>query len=116
MRGWRFAVVLAVGLASSVVSAQTDEENQTALTEIPMESIGRAVVKVPPEYGRLATVAVSSDVHYLYFQDQEGTVRIVAVGQRSAGQRARSPLQLLVPQVHVIERGHAQTQGSAEPQ
>ena len=52
-------------------------------------------------------VAVSSEVHHLYFEDHRGTIRVVLVGFSGAGLRARQPIQLLSPQVRVIERGPA---------
>jgi hypothetical protein len=99
----RWLVGLAVGLALGT-SAQAEEE-VGALSEVAMGTIGRGVFKVPHEYGHLVSVAVSSEVHYLYFEDEAGTIRVVPLGQRGAVQRARAPVHLLSPIVYVIERG-----------
>ncbi len=74
------------------------------LTEVALTAASGATFKIPAEYGRLVNVVVSSDVHYLYFEDDEGTVHIVLLGPRGAAQRSRSAPQLLSPEVFRIER------------
>ena len=60
---------------------------------------------LPAAYGRLVSVAIRAEVHHLYFEGTDGTVRIVLIGPRGSIQRARSELQLLSSEVHVITRG-----------
>jgi hypothetical protein len=94
-----------VGLLGLVVaSAVQGEEPAESLHETPIETLGRAAFTVPPGYGRLAEVVVESEVHYLYFEDQLGTVRVVLVGPRGAAPRARTPLLLLSPDAYVVKR------------
>jgi hypothetical protein len=96
---------LTLGLLGSPAQGADAPEEELVLTESTMGTFGRTQFKVPETFGRLVNVVVSSDVHYLYFEDPAGTIRIVPVGQRGAAQRARSQLQLLSENVHVIERG-----------
>jgi hypothetical protein len=94
-----------LGLMVGTAAYGEEQPQESTLTEHPMGTLGRTQVKVPPSYGHLMSVAVSSDIHYLYFQDDAGTIRIVPVGQRGAAQRSRAPVQLLSTDVFVIERG-----------
>ncbi len=97
---------LTLGLLVGATAQGADQaEEELVLTEVTMGTFGRTAFKVPESFGRLVNVVVSSDVHYLYFEDPAGTIRIVPVGQRGAAQRARSQLQLLSQDVFVIERG-----------
>ena len=102
--GLTLGLTLGVLLGATAQGADTPEE-QLVLTEMPMGTFGRTPFTVPETFGRLVNVVVSSDVHYLYFEDPLGTIRIVPVGQRGAAQRARAQLQLLSENVFVIERG-----------
>lgn len=88
-----------------VASAARGAEQVEKLQEVSMESIGRAAFQVPEGYGRLANVVVNDEVHYLYFEDQAGAIRVVLIGPRGAAPRARNALTLLVPEVHLIKRG-----------
>lgn len=100
-------VLLGVLLGLAVGAAAHGEEapQESVLSEATMGTFGRTTFKVPESYGRLVQVAVSSDIHYLYFEDEAGAIRIVPVGQRGAVQRSRAPIQLLSTSVVVIERG-----------
>jgi hypothetical protein len=101
----RLMLGVMLGLLLGSVAHGEEDPLETVLTENPMGTLSRTHFKVPPSYGPLMDVAVSSDVHYLYFQDEFGTIRIVPVGQRAAAQRSRAPIQLLSTDVFVIERG-----------
>ena len=103
MRRVLLGVLLGFLLGSTASGEETPPES--VLTEVTMGTFGRTAFKVPEEYGRLIQVAVSADIHYLYFEDGAGTIRIVPIGQRGAAQRSRSPVQLLSSSVFVIERG-----------
>lgn len=109
-------VLLGILLGVLLGSAASGEEGleESVLTEVTMGTFGRTAFKVPEEYGRLAQVAVSSDIHYLYFEDGAGTIRIVPLGQRGAVQRSRAPIQLLSSGVFVIERGGKSLPASPE--
>lgn len=100
MNRWIWAGVLGLVVASTVQGQEPAE----SLHEKAMETLGRATFAVPPNYGRLAGVVVNSEVHYLYFEDQLGTIRVMLVGPRGAASRARTPLILLSPDVHVVKR------------
>lgn len=95
---------LALGL---VVGAAAHGEPQSAdrLKDVPVTTSNNAAFKLPSDYGRLVSVAVRAEVHHLYFEGEDGTVRIVLIGPRGAIQRARNELQLLTPEVYVIKRG-----------
>ena len=97
-------VVLGLILGLMAGSTVHGQEEMTVLKEAGMETIGRALFEVPKRYGQLVSVAVSSEIHHLYFQDGAGKIRIILVGHRGAVQHARSPIQLLTPDVYVLER------------
>ena len=103
------AGVMLGALAVSAAHAQDEhgEEDERAvkIEELMVGPVGGGTFAVPPSYGRLVNVVVSSDIHYLYFEDGTGTIRVLQIGVRSASQRARSPLQLLTPNIMVLERG-----------
>ena len=103
MRRWVLGLLLGI-IVSSIAEGQ-DDARQEKLTDLPMETVGRSLFQVPASYGQLVNVVVSSDVHYLYFEDQDGTIRVVTVGLGSASSKARRPLQLLSPDVRLIKRG-----------
>ena len=103
MRRVLLGVLLGLVVGATVHGEEVPQES--VLNEMTMGTFGRTTFKVPESFGRLVQVAVSSDIHYLYFQDDAGTIRIVPVGQRGAGQHSRAPIQLLSTSVFVIERG-----------
>jgi len=94
-----------LGLLLGATAQGEEAPRENVLTEMTMGTFGRTTFKVPESYGMLVQVAVSSDIHYLYFENGAGTIRIVPIGQRGAVQRSRAPLQLLSSDVFVIERG-----------
>jgi hypothetical protein len=99
---------LALGLVSGLLLASTahsQEPRIQRLEEAEVGTISGTTFAVPAGYGRLVNVVVDSEVHHLYFEDADGTIRVVLVGNRGAAARARNPLQLLTSTVHVIERG-----------
>lgn len=103
MKRW----VLGVACGLALASAAQGEEPATQLTEAPLETIGRAVFNLPTAYGRLVDVVESSEIHHLYFEDNQGVIRVVLIGPRGAAGRARNALQLLSSDVYVIKRGQA---------
>ena len=103
MRRVLLGILLGLLLGATAHGEEAPEES--VLTEMTMGTFGRTAFQVPESYGVLVQVAVSSDVHYLYFEDAAGTIRIVPVGQRGAAQRSRAPIQLLSSEVFVIKRG-----------
>jgi len=103
MKRWLLGLGFGVMLASTAQGQGLDEKAQ--LTHVTVETFGRTAFKLPKEYGRLVNVVVSSEVHYLYFEDGAGEIRVVLIGPRGAVPRARAPLQLLSPDVYLIKRG-----------
>lgn len=98
---------LLVGLVLGMVAASTAQGQEAAgrLTEVPFETlVNREAFKLPQRYGRLASVVVSSDVHYLYFEDEAGTIRVILIGPRGAAARSRSQIGLLSPNVYLMKR------------
>jgi len=90
--------------AGSLVWAQPPA-SPSALTETIVEAATGEALSIPPSYGRLVSVVVSSsEVHHLYFQDERGTIRVVLIGPRGALPRARQALQLLSTSVFTLER------------
>ena len=94
-----------LGLAVGATAHSEEPPQESVLSEVTMGTFGRTTFKVPESFGKLVQVAISADIHYLYFDDAAGTIRIVPVGQRGASQRSRAPIQLLSASVFVIERG-----------
>ncbi len=97
-------VVLGLILGLMMGATVHGQERVALLKEVGMETIGSSLFEVPKRYGRLVNVAVSSDIHHLYFQDGSGRIRIVLLGRRGAVQHARAPIQLLTNDVYVLER------------
>ena len=111
MRGWQIAWVIGILFGWTVQGAA---QTVRLLKEIPMEEFrsqdtGHFIseVTIPKVYGHLVSVTVSSGVHYLYFEDEKGTIRIVLVGPSSKAQDAQSTdvLNLLSRDVYSIDRG-----------
>ena len=101
----RLLVGLVAGLALSVAAHGEETEIATLkLNESTVQNIRGNRFQIPQSYGRLVSVVNSSDIHYLYFEDSQGQIRVVQIGLRGAVQRSRNPLQLLTPDVHLIER------------
>ena len=100
--GWLVCVVAVWSLG---VSARAEEA--VRLSDEPVETIDHKLLTVPRDYGRLVNIVISNDVHYLYFEDEAGTIRIVLVGPRGALPRARTPFLLLSPDAKVIKRSSA---------
>lgn len=108
----RFVMGMVAG-GMMVVGAAAYGQDESAsgervrLQEVDVSAGGRAMFTVPSAYGRLVDVAVNAEVHYLYFEDPQGVIRMVLVGPRGAAPRSRLDLQLLSPQVYVVERAAA---------
>ena len=103
MRRVLLGLVCGIALASTAHGAEQPEV--TRLTEAAMETTGHHPFTLPSRYGRLVNVVVSSDVHYLYFEDPAGTIRVVLIGSPGAVSRSRRQLELLSPDVSLIKRG-----------
>ena len=103
MRRVLLGLVCGIALASAAHGAEPPATIR--LTEVTMESGGHHPFMIPSQYGRLVNVVASADVHYLYFEDSAGTIRVVLIGQPGAISHARQPLQLLSPVVTFIKRG-----------
>ena len=103
MRRMLMGVLLGLVLGATVHGEEPKEELK--LTESAVGNIRGNPFKIPTSYGRLVSVVANSEVHYLYFEDGAGNLRVVLVGQRGAVQRSRNPLQLLTSEVQLIERG-----------
>ncbi|MBI4343062.1 MAG: hypothetical protein HY599_06815 [Candidatus Omnitrophica bacterium] len=96
-------VVLGLMVAAAAHSEEPKEELK--LQERELENVRGNPFKIPETYGRLVNVVVNGEVHYLYFEDGDGQIRVVLIGQRGAVQRSRNPLQLLTGDVQLIKRG-----------
>ena len=102
MKRWVVGVAMGILLGRC---AQAADAPAVKLTDVPIETISSGAFSLPQSYGRLASVVISSEVHYLYFEDGAGTVRVLLVGPRGAAQRSRNALQLLSPDVFLLKRG-----------
>ena len=97
-----------IGLMLVAVGAAAARAAEPArLSDESVETIDHTLLTIPRDYGRLINVVLSNEVHYLYFEDEAGTIRMVLVGPRGALPRARTPFQLLSPDVKVIKRSSA---------
>ena len=61
-------------------------------------------VTIPQEYGKLISVVESNGIHYLYFQDMEGNIRIFMLGIKGSTSRARADLEALPHSIYKIQR------------
>ena len=105
---WLAALMFILGglaLAQAQEQEHPSAERSQHLTEAPLVTNSGAAFAVPSTYGRLVSVVASADVHYLYFEDAQGAVRVVVLGPRGASQRSRSALQLLSSDVWLLKRG-----------
>ena len=106
---------LLLGLAFGMMlgsTGQAEEPVSSKLNDLPMETVDRTYFRLPGRYGRLVNVVVSSEVHYLYFEDEVGTVHVVLIGPRGAVPRSRNQLQLLSSDVYLIKRGSGNEPGA----
>ncbi len=96
-----------IGIAVGLVLGSTAQgaERLEKFTEDRMQTVNDAAFVIPKQYGRLVNVVVNSEIQHLYFEGDDGTIRIVMIGQRGAVVRTRTPIQLLSPSVYVIRRG-----------
>lgn len=107
MQRFLVGLVLAVGFGLAAPGLAKATRSSDAKLQEVIIGTGDVPLAVPPEYGRLVNVAVSSEVHHLYFEDAKGTIRIVLLGPAGAVQKARHGFQLLVPEVYLINRQHS---------
>jgi hypothetical protein len=102
MRRWLLG--LALGMLLGWAAQGAAQPQPAPLEELLMTSARDETLAIPPEYGHLVSVAVSSEVHHLYLQDTQGVIRVVLVGPQGAMQRVRHGLHLLSRDVYTIER------------
>ena len=100
----RVVAGLLVGLGVSAIAHGQEPVTTLKLSEAAVQNIRGHQFKIPESYGRLVSVVNSSEIHYLYFEDDAGQIRVVLIGRGGAVQRSRSALQLLTPDVQLIER------------
>ena len=70
---------------------------------------------IPKEYGKLISVVENNGIHYLYFQDDQGNIRIFLIGVKGSASRARVELEALPHNVYLIPRSaseESQEEGS----
>ncbi len=79
------------------------EASAANLDEVPLAFKG-STIAVPRSYGRLVDVVESNQIHYLYFEDSEGVIRILLVGSKGTSVRANQQLEILSPDVYIIPR------------
>lgn len=106
MPRWVFGVLLGLLIGSTAYGAY-GELSSTRLEDVRVAAANNAPFEIPREYGRLAGVAVRGEIHHLYFEGADGSIRVVLIGPRGSIQRARNELQLLTPDVFLIPRGSA---------
>ncbi|MBN1587048.1 MAG: hypothetical protein JW937_06440 [Candidatus Omnitrophica bacterium] len=108
-------ILLGVSCASFALLSGFDlaTAEDLAWQESPVKLSKDVELKVPPEFGNLVAVTQDSEIHHLYFQDSQGTIRIVRVGQPGASVKSRRPMDLLSPTVHVLNRGPAKVEESS---
>lgn len=105
MRVLLLGVILGLG-AATLAYGQMQKES-AKLEEVTISRGDYEGLAIPRAYGRLVSVAVTADIHHLYFEDVDGVIRIVRLGPASAGQRGRYETELLSGDVYVVPRGRA---------
>ncbi len=103
MRRIWLGLMIGITITAAGVGA-APPESEEPLRETAVGAPRGTTLAIPPQYGSLVGVVMSSDVHHLYFQDARGTIRILLIGAPGAVQRARQKLQLLTNEVYTIER------------
>ena len=99
-RVWMWGVV--AGVLCGVVAHAAERHR---LEDVRVTATNNEPFTIPSVYGHLVSVVVKSEIHYLYFEDNTGTIRVVLLGPRGSGQKARNDFQLLTPEVFLIQRG-----------
>ena len=98
-------MVVGLGLVALAGAAHGQDVAVQELTEMhEMETVRGTPFTLPKAFGNLVNVVVDNEVHYLYFEDRAGNLRIVLLGPRSAVSRVRTPLQLLTSEVILVKR------------
>ena len=100
----RLVLGLVVGFGLSMAAHGEEPPETLKLSENTVQNIRGNQFQLPDSYGRLVSVVNSSEIHYLYFEDEKGQIRVVLIGRGGAVQRSRNALQLLTPEVQLIER------------
>lgn len=97
-------VLVGLILGFVLASRAFGQSEEPRLAEIPIAADRGASLVIPREYGHLAEVAVTANVHYLYFEDGEGTLRLILVGPRGSATKIARELQLLGAETYTIKR------------
>ena len=92
--------------AATLAHGQMQKESMK-LEEVTISRGDYEGLTIPRAYGRLVSVAVTADIHHLYFEDTDGTIRIIRLGPSSAGQRGRYETELLSADVYMVPRERA---------
>ena len=98
----RTTLVGAIGLMAAVSASATE------LEEIALMFKG-STITVPRSYGRLVSVVESNQVHYLYFEDAEGVIRILLVGSKGTSLRAAQQFEVLSNTAYILPRENQPT-------
>jgi len=73
------------------------------LEDAPVTFKGSAIT-VPKSYGRLVSVVETNQIHYLYFEDDDGAIRVLLVSNKGTNLRASQALEMLSPNAYLIPR------------
>ncbi len=73
------------------------------LEEAPVTFKGAAIT-IPKSYGRLVSVVETNQIHYLYFEDTDGAIRVLLVSNKGTNLRASQALEMLSPNAYLIPR------------
>ena len=98
-------VCMGLVLGMVLVSTASGEPQGQRLAEVRVNATDNTTFSIPPAFGRLVSVSTRGEVQYLYFEGEDGAIRMVLIGPRGSMQRARTELQLLSPEVYLIKRG-----------
>ena len=111
MKQLLLGMLLGMALVATVSAAVPPREK---LRDVAVQMANDSPFVIPPEYGHLVSVVNKGEVHYLYFEAADGTIRVVLVGTRGALQQARTELQLLTTDTYVLPR-HLDETPTASP-
>ena len=104
LRMKRILMGILLGLMLGSAAKVAHGTNEQRMSEAQIDAMGAGALEIPSAYGSLVDVAVSSEIHHLYFQDSQGEIRVVLIGPHAAAQKARHAIQTLSDKVYVIKR------------
>ena len=99
----RCALQSSLGFVAAVWFAAAAPVLAAGLEESPVTLKGSAIT-VPRSYGHLVSVVENNQIHYLYFEDAEGTIHVVLLGNKGTSLKASQTLEVISSNAYLLPR------------